>query len=211
MNQNIINYYLLANNLKNIIRTGWKEVGISSERIESVAEHVYGCLVLAIGLDSEYKLDIDMSKVFKMIVIKEMEKVHLDKEYTSDGHGNEDRKEKAKKTILEATNGLLKQEEFVALFDEVYEKSSKEAIFVYNVGKIESDLQAKIYDLKGEFKLENALADIKNYGEELASTILPQVKNASDGWILFDRRYYVGNEMFDSLSKDIQNLEDLEN
>jgi len=40
MNQNIINYYVLANNLKNVVRTGWKEVNISTERIESVADHV---------------------------------------------------------------------------------------------------------------------------------------------------------------------------
>lgn len=209
MNQSIIQYYLLANHLKNVIRTGWMEVGISSERVESVAEHVYGCLVLAIGLDSEYKLDVDMNKVFKMIVVKELEKVHLDKEYVSGSHEIEDRKERAKKAILEVTNGLLKQEELVALFDEVYERTSKEAIFVYNIGKIESDLQAKIYDLNGEFDLDKALLDVKNYGEELAKEILPQVKNASDGWILFDRRYYKGNEMFESLSQEIQNLEDL--
>lgn len=205
MNQNIINYYLMANNLKNVIRTGWVEVGISSKRIESVAEHVYGCLVLAIGLDSEYKLDLDLTKVFKMLVIKELKKVNLEKETTPDGQNSDD--ETGRSAILKLTNGLIKQSEIVELFDEVNEKKSKEAIFVYNVSKIESDLQAKIYDLKGEFNLENAIADAKNYGEKLAEEIIPQMKNASDGWILYDRRYYTGNDMFENLSKDIQNIE----
>ena len=57
MNNNLIKFYLLTNKLKGKIRTGWQELGISSNRLESVAEHVYGCLMLAIALDSEYKLE----------------------------------------------------------------------------------------------------------------------------------------------------------
>lgn len=204
MNQNVINFYLMANKLKDIVRTGWKEVKISKERIESVADHVYGCLVLAIALDSEYKLGLDILKVFKMIVIKELSKVNLDKEYSPEG--NVDRKEEARQTVLSVVGCLADKDELMTLFDEVESKSSKEAIFVSNVTKIESDLQAKIYDLNGQFSLENALADVKNYGEKLAAEILPQVENASDGWILFDRRYYAGDEMFEKLSKDIQNM-----
>lgn len=207
MNQNVINFYLMANKLKDIVRTGWKKVKISKERIESVADHVYGCLILTIALDSEYKLGLDMLKVFKMIVIKELSKVNLDKEYSPEG--NVDRKEEARQTVLSVVGCLADKEELMALFDEIESKSSKEAIFVSNVTKIESDLQAKIYDLNGQFSLENALADVKNYGEKLAAEILPQVKNASDGWLLFDRRYYAGDEMFENLSKDIQNLNEL--
>lgn len=205
MNQNIINYYLIANKLKNVIRTGWKEVGISSERIESVADHVYGCLVLSIGLESEHKLGLDMLKVFKMIVIKEFQKVNLDKEYTP--AGNVDKKVEARQAVLSVLEFLANKDELIALFDELESKSSKEADFVYKVSKIESDLQAKIYDLNGQFSLENALADAKNYGEPLSSEIIPQMKNASDGWILFDRRYYKGDEIFEKLSEDIQNIQ----
>lgn len=204
MNQNIINFYLMANKLKNVIRTGWKEVGISSERIESVAEHVYGCLVLAIGIESEHKLGLDMLKVFKMIVIKELQKVNLDKEFTP--AGNIDKKEEARQTVISLLGYLADKDELMALFDEVESKNSKEAMFVYRIIKMESDLQAKIYDLNGQFSLENALADAKNYGEPLSSEIIPQMKNASDGWILFDRRYYKGDEVFEKLSEDIQNI-----
>lgn len=57
---NIINFYLLANRLKEKVRTGWIEIGIEKDRLESVAEHIYGCLILAIGINSEYKLELDM-------------------------------------------------------------------------------------------------------------------------------------------------------
>ena len=84
MNENIIKYYLVANKLKNVLRTGWLELNVSSDRIESVAEHIYGCLILAIGLESEYKLDLDMLKVMKMITLKELKKLNLKETTTRD-------------------------------------------------------------------------------------------------------------------------------
>ena len=41
---NALKFYLLATELKDKIRSGWKIWGIDKERIESVAEHVYGNL-----------------------------------------------------------------------------------------------------------------------------------------------------------------------
>ena len=206
MNNNVLNFYLLANKLKDVIRTGWGEVKISSKRIESVADHIYGCLVLAIGLDSEYNLDLDMLKVFKMITIKELEKINLDREFTTrDYPTKEERDARAKETVLRVTSGLIKQQELVDLANEYSNKETKEAKFVYQLTKIESDIQAKIYDLRGEFNLQDAKEDAQYYPEDIKAEILPQMINASDGWILYDRRYYT-DEVFKSLSEDIQKL-----
>lgn len=205
-NNNVLSFYLFANKLKDVIRTGWTEVNISSNRLESVAEHVYGCLVLAIGIDSEYNLDIDMPKVFKMIAVKELEKINLDKEFTTrDYPTKEERDQKARNTILEITKGLIKQEELLSLIDEYSKKETKEAKFVYQLTKIESDIQAKIYDLRGDFNIDDAKADAQYYPEDIKTEVLPQINNASDGWILYDRRYYTDDE-FRSLSEDIQKL-----
>ena len=75
MNQNIIKFYMLANTLKNKLRTGWLEIGIEKKRVESVSEHIFGTLILAIAIDSEYKLDLDMLKVFKMLILHETEEI----------------------------------------------------------------------------------------------------------------------------------------
>jgi 5'-deoxynucleotidase YfbR-like HD superfamily hydrolase len=37
----VINYYVLCNKLKNVIRTGWKDRNVQKERLESVAEHIF--------------------------------------------------------------------------------------------------------------------------------------------------------------------------
>ena len=201
MNKNIINFYITANKLKNIIRTGWKEVNIPNEKIESVADHVYGCFVLSLAISSEKNLNLDMEKVYQMLVIKELKKAVSMSEASINSSENID----GKKLIEEVTADLINQNEFVNIYNEFDAQETEEAKFALYVSKLESDLQAKIYELNGDFKLENAL-DVKNYPEELSKEILPQVKKASDGWILFDRRYYNNNETFTELSKDIQNL-----
>ena len=54
--KNIINYYVLCNKLKNVIRTGWKDWNVQRERLESVAEHIFGVQMLAIAMKSEYDI-----------------------------------------------------------------------------------------------------------------------------------------------------------
>ena len=63
MNKSIIEFYVMANNLKNVVRKGWMEVGIPKEKIESVADHIYGTMVLSLGIIEEKKLDLDVAKL----------------------------------------------------------------------------------------------------------------------------------------------------
>ena len=70
--QNVINYYVLCNKLKNVIRTGWKDWNVQRDRIESVAEHIYGVQMLAIAMQSEFEYDIDIEKVIFMLAIHEI-------------------------------------------------------------------------------------------------------------------------------------------
>ena len=70
--EKVINYYVLCNKLKNVIRTGWKDWSVQRERLESIAEHIFGVQMLAIAMKSEYNYDVDISKVILMIAIHEL-------------------------------------------------------------------------------------------------------------------------------------------
>ena len=70
--QNVLTYYCICNKLKNVIRTGWKDWNVQRERLESVAEHVYGVQMLAIAMYLEYGYDIDIQKVILMLAIHEL-------------------------------------------------------------------------------------------------------------------------------------------
>lgn len=206
MNENIIKFYMLTNELKEKIRNGWIEIGITSGRLESVAEHIYGCLMLAIAIDSEYELNLDMYKVLKMLALHELEETIM-KDFTiRDGISTEEKLKLGREAVLKATNGLIKQEEIVELLDEYNGYKTKESIFCYHVDKIECDFQAKMYDLQGNFKLENALEDLKYYGEE-GSKIKEKVKTASDVWIEYDKKRYEDDGVFMKLINDIQKIE----
>ncbi len=49
--QKVLNYYVICNRLKDVIRTGWKDWNVKRERIESVAEHIYSVQMLAIAMN----------------------------------------------------------------------------------------------------------------------------------------------------------------
>ena len=70
--ERVLNYYVLCNNLKDVIRTGWKNWNVKRDRLESVAEHVYGVQMLAIAMKSEYSYDIDIMKVILMLAVHEL-------------------------------------------------------------------------------------------------------------------------------------------
>ncbi len=100
-------------------------------------------------------------------------------------------KKEARELLNKITSNLCCQKELLDLIEEYNRGKSKEAHFVFQVSKFESDIQAKIYDLEGSFNLEKALEDAKYYREPLSSEIIPKIKNASDGWVLYDRHYYM--------------------
>lgn len=71
--QNVINYYVICNRLKNVIRTGWKNWNVQRERIESVAEHIFRVQMLAIAMKSEYQYDLDIMKVIFMLAVQKLQ------------------------------------------------------------------------------------------------------------------------------------------
>ena len=201
MNRKIIDFYLIVSNLKNVIRTGWEEVKIPKENIESVMDHVGGTMLLAMAINNEKNLDLDMNKVYTMILVKELAKAYTNYEYSV---LNPNLKEDYNRIIKDIFGNLSNGDYLFDIYNEYTLMNSKESKFVFKLSKLESDIQAKKYELDKLFTLDNAKEDIKNYPEDIKSTI-KEISKASEGWIKFDRKYY-DDELFNSLSKDIEEL-----
>lgn len=149
---NVINYFVLCNKLKNVIRTGWLDWKIKSERVESVAEHVYGVQMLAVAMYSEYEYDIDLYKVMMMLAVHELEEILIGDIAMMDPlHAN--KKEMGHKAVEQILAPLLKGNEVRDLIFEFDERKTKEAQFAYHCDKLECDLQAKLYDEAGYIDL----------------------------------------------------------
>ena len=189
MNKNILDFYFKAINLKNVDRTGWKEVGITMP--ESVMDHIGGTVLLASAIASEKGLNLDMKKVYEMIAIKELKKMEKEESVINGGEYSDNVK------------SILPNSYLVSIYEEYINGETDEAKFALMVSKLESDIQAKKYELDGEFTLENAKKDIENFPEDIKSE-LTDIQKASDGWLTYDRKYYNGD--FKELSDEIKNM-----
>jgi putative hydrolase of HD superfamily len=73
--EKVINLIRYGESLKNIDRTGWILAGIESKKIESVAEHSYGCAFTAIIIANQLKAEgiiINLGKVALLAVLHDI-------------------------------------------------------------------------------------------------------------------------------------------
>ncbi len=201
-NENIIKFYMLTECLKTKLRTGWLDISVQNDRIESIAEHIYGTLMLAVAIASEYDLDIDMNKVYKMLILHELEETLIPDYTIRSGITKEQKLLEGKKAVHEATEGLIKQAEIEDLLDEFNAHETKESRFAYQIDKLECDFQCKKYDLDGALTMENLRKDASNSGPR-RDEIYENAKNPSDIWIEVDRPIYK-DDIFISLLEDIK-------
>lgn len=174
----VLDFYLLTNTLKDKIRSGVELWHISKDRLESVAEHVYGVSMLAIALDSEYDFDIDIKKTVLMLTIHELEECYIGDLTPFDNITKEEKIAKGELAVSQILDGLVKKEEYLSLTKEYNTKKTKEAIFASNCDKLEMLLQMKIYEESGYsdlYRKENAHLLTNEWVKELidngASTI----------------------------------------
>lgn len=142
-----LKFYLLATELKDKIRSGWKSNiwNVERERLESVAEHIYGCCILAIAIDSEFDMKIDLKKVVLMLVIHELEEIKIGDLTPFDKITKDEKRKIGREAVCEIVKDLTKKEEYINLIDEFEEMETKEAKFCKMIDKLEANIQAKIY------------------------------------------------------------------
>ncbi len=196
--ERVINYYVICNRLKDIIRTGWKNWNVKRERIESVAEHIFGVQMLAIAMKSEYQYDIDLMKVIFMIAIHELgETIIGDK---TQFEISKEEKEKIEHEAVHSILGdLLEGEQIERLFLEFDSHSTKEAIFAYQCDKLECDLQSKLYDEEGGVNLNNQEGN-ETLNDPLVQELLQQGTSWSTMWLQFGKMKYPYDDNFKAVS-----------
>ena len=143
--QKVIDYYLLCHTLKDTIRTGWQVWNAKRDRLESIAEHIYGVQMLAIAMKSEYRYDIDLTKVIFMLAIHELGETVIG-DLTQFEIDKADKEKAEHAAVHKILANLLDGEQIEALFLEFDAHETPEAKFAYQCDKLECDLQCKLYD-----------------------------------------------------------------
>lgn len=197
--KNAMSFYLLATSLKYKIRSGWDENhwNISKDRIESIAEHVYGTCILAISLDSEFDFNIDINKVLKMLIIHEIGEVIIGDITPFDNISPEEKMEREHNAVIKVAGNLLKKEEIISLLFEFDAKSTDEAIFAYYCDKLEADLQSKVYqDMGYHNPLDQQVNNLAMKNKKSIELLKNGAKTAFDIWYGWDKSIYSKNEIF---------------
>ena len=196
--QNVINYYALCNKLKDVIRTGWKDWNVKRERIESVAEHIFGVQMLAIAMKSEYQYDVDIMKVIFMIAIHELGETIIG-DLTQFQISKEEKEKLEHKAVHEILSGLLDGNEIEELFLEFDSHKTKEAMFAYQCDKLECDIQSKLYDSENCVDLNNQ-ENNKTFYNPRVQELLKSGESWSSMWLKFGQQVYPYDENFLAVS-----------
>lgn len=197
--ENVIKYYVMCNKLKNVIRTGWKNWNVERERVESVAEHIFGVQMLAIAMKSEYEYDIDIMKVVFMLAVHELGEIVIG-DLTMFEISKEEKAKREKEAVHKILCGLLDGKEIENLFTEFDSRSTKEAMFAYQCDKLECDLQSRLYDEEGCVDLNKQESNdlLEN---ELVKKLLSEEKSWSGMWLRFGQTVYPYDDNFKNVSK----------
>lgn len=202
--QNVVEFYVLCNKLKNVIRSGWKLWNVERERVESVAEHVYGAQMLAIAMWSEFKYDIDLKKVLFMLAVHELEEIVIG-DLTPFEINRETKQQRGHSAVEKILENLTTKQEIQNLIFEFDNRKTKEAVFAYQCDKLEADLQCKLYD---EENCVNLMAQENNIALEEANVkkLLKEENNSwSRMWLRFGQQLSFYDDNFMKVSKYAMN------
>lgn len=196
--ENVVNFYIICNKLKNVIRTGWIDWNVKRNRLESVAEHIYSTQMLAIAMKSEYGYDIDIMKVIYMLAIHELGETVIGN-LTQFQISREEKEIIEHEAVSKILEGLVDKEYIKELFLEFDSHETQESIFAYQCDKLECDLQSKLYDIEGCVDLNDQDGNT-TMNIPIVKKYLNNGDSFSDMWLKFSQEKYLYDDNFRSVS-----------
>ena len=189
--ENVVKYYVLCNSLKNVIRSGWKAWNVKRDRIESIAEHIFGTQMLAIAMKSEYNYDLDIMKVIYMLAIHELGEILIG-DYMPFEISIEEKRKIEHEAVHKILSGLIDGKQIEELFLEFDDHKTQEAIFAFECDKLECNIQCKLYD-------EENCVDLKNQKNNtaLGNEEVQRLLNSDEKWSTLWIKYGEKNNNFD--------------
>jgi len=140
-------FFKIASNLKKIPRKGWKsKLGISLP--ESVADHTFSMSIIAMVLSDLQKLDTH--KVLKMSLLHDIAESVIG-DFTPEDIEKSKKNKVENNAIRKILNNLPEAlaKEYISIWNEYNDNTTKEAVLVHEVDKLEMAIQASTYVNEG--------------------------------------------------------------
>ena len=200
--ENVVEYYILCNRLKDVIRTGWKDWNVQRNRLESVAEHIYGTQMLAIAMYSEFDYQLDLKKVLMMLAVHELEEIVIG-DLTMFQISKEEKIKKGHEAVKKIVSHLNMKENLYSLILEFDERKTKEAYFAFQCDKLECDLQSYLYDRENCVDLSKQKNNSTYFDADVQS-LLKKNLSFSQMWSSFSEKKYNYDPNFISIEEYIK-------
>ncbi|MCI6573039.1 MAG: HD domain-containing protein [Firmicutes bacterium] len=196
--KNVLEFYVVCNKLKDVVRTGWKNWGVKRERVESIAEHIFGVQMLALAMWSEFKYNIDIKKVLTMLAVHETEEIIIG-DLTCFEVTKQQKEKAGHEAVKKIFSSLTNAKEIENLIYEFDERKTPEALFAFYCDKLECDIQSKLYDEQHcvdiNHQEQNSIAKTQRVNELLSKT-----HSFSKMWMKFGQEKYDYDKNFLAVS-----------
>jgi len=189
----IIEFHKLCNKLKTTLRQGWVNWAVEIERVESIAEHIFGTGMLAVSILASINHSLDINKILSMLMIHETEELIIGDITPIEIDKVKSKKEMGRKAVLEIFKDFPFKSHFLSLIEEFEERKTPEAKFAYQCDKLEADLQALIYEkdvnynkIDKSLKTDERILGWKNEGYSKMSEFFLQSDKAKYEGVFFE-------------------------
>jgi len=199
--QKIIDLYFVTNKLKNVLRQGWIYWKVEETRVESIAEHIYGTLMLAVSICANTSQDVDLYKVALMLALHEVEELVIGDITMFDTKRLASKKEDGKRAVEKVFENCANKQEFLDVIAEFEDCKTKEAKFAKACDKFEADLQAYLY--RNNFNYDKVTDDIYS-NSQIQEYMAKGITQTHKMFIESDKRHYYG--IFNELANYLENL-----
>lgn len=144
----LIEVYFELNHLKQLFRQGWLIRGVPEDKCESVADHLFGVSILILFLAQQYFPDLNLMKLLKMALIHELGEIYIGDITPSDHIPKQVKFEWEYKSLSKILAKIPQGPEYIALWKEYEEQTTKEAQIAREIDVLEAAMQAVVYKLQ---------------------------------------------------------------
>lgn len=198
--EKVLKYYVANLKLKELIRTGWKIWHVSRERLESVAEHIYGTEQLAIAMIRVYGYDVDLQKIVCMLSVHELGEIIIGDIPYASGISKAKKKAIELEAVKEIVFDLGFDSDIFDLYVEFDNAETFDAKFTHWCDKLECDLMSKYYDEEDTVDLTKQ-DDNNAFKDEAVQKYLNEGMSWSNMWMRIGQDIYGYDENFMNVSK----------
>jgi putative hydrolase of HD superfamily len=168
----MFDFFYLVSELKKVPRKGWKsKVGI--EHPESVADHSYCTAIMAMVLSDSKRLDTE--KIIKMALLHDLAESIMG-DFTPDEISKNDKTTIENEIMYEILSKLPDElsKEYNSIWKEYSDQTTKEAILLHDIDKLEMAIQAAKYSSEG-FPNDKLKAFVESARKEIKSNELLKI------------------------------------